>query len=433
MTQPDARLEITPDEYRQRRERLCLLLQAQGLDAVCVFAPVRVAYLSGFFFSATERPIALVVTASGEVAALLPRLEVSHYELQGPGGTLLEVYAEYPGGGTGRHPMRHLQDLLTRLGLQDRRVAADVDGYEHRWGYRGPALSEVLGRPVPSALALIDDLRAVKSSAEIALMREACRWGDHAHRLMQDGLHVGAQELLVSHAASLQATEDLLGTLGGRYVPKSREGMPANAMFIRGANTAHPHGLQQAGPVQRGDVLVTGAYGIIGGYESELERTMIVGDPGPDVARYFGAMLTAQQVAFGALRPAGPARRSRRTSGRSSGTSWAWTASSATTPATRSASKDTSTRSWTSTTTASSCRAWSSPSNPDCTSRTWPGSATPIPWSSRRPETSVSASIRATWRHSPFRSPADRPASRTALPGSAGVSLVLLRPACFAA
>ncbi|GGJ68125.1 M24 family metallopeptidase [Deinococcus aquiradiocola] len=303
MTQPDARLEITPDEYRQRRERLCLLLQAQGLDAVCVFAPVRVAYLSGFFFSATERPIALIVTASGEVAALLPRLEVSHYELQGPGGTLLEVYAEYPGGGSGRHPMRHLQDLLTRLGLQDRRVAADVDGYEHRWGYRGPALSEVLGRPVPSALALIDDLRAVKSSAEIALMREACRWGDHAHRLMQDGLHVGAQELLVSHAASLQATEDLLGTLGGRYVPKSREGMPANAMFIRGANTAHPHGLHQAGPVQRGDVLVTGAYGIIGGYESELERTMIVGDPGPDVARYFGAMLTAQQVAFGALRP----------------------------------------------------------------------------------------------------------------------------------
>jgi Xaa-Pro dipeptidase len=120
---------------------------------------------------------------------------------------------------------------------------------------------------------------------------------------MQDGIVAGASELELSQAASLQATRDMLGALGDRYAPKSREGKPANPMFIRGANTANPHGLHEPGGVRPGDVLVTGAYGGVGGYESELERTMIAGEPTPEFRRYFEAMLDAQNVAFNALRP----------------------------------------------------------------------------------------------------------------------------------
>ena len=300
---PLNRLEIGADEYRLRRERVFRLLQERQLDAVCVFGPTRVAYLSGFFFSPTERPIALILTADGKVAALLPQLELSHFQQQGPALDDSAVYPEYPGGGSGRHPLLFLRDLLSRLGVLGKVIAADVDGYEHRWGYRGPALGAALEQPVQADVALIDNLRMVKSAAEIALMTEACRWGDHAHRLMQNSLGVGAEELLVSHGASLQATRDLLAELGDRYVPKSREGLPANAMFIRGSNTAHPHGLHEAGAVGAGDVLVTGAYGVVGGYESELERTMIVGEPDARFQQYFAAMLAAQQVGLDALRP----------------------------------------------------------------------------------------------------------------------------------
>ena len=308
MTDPLTRLELAPleigaAEYRSRRERLCAVLEREGLDAVCVFGPTRVAYLSGFFFSPTERPVALLLTAGGDVHALLPRLELTHFGQQCPDLPNTEVYAEYPGGGEGHHPLSRLKTLLTRLDLAGKRIGADLDGYEHRWGYRGPPLSELLGQPIRADVALIDDLRAIKSQAEVALMTEACRWGDHAHRLLQDSMAVDVQELLVSHAASLQATRDMLAELAGRYVPKSREGLPANAMFIRGSNTAHPHGLHQAGAVATGDVLVTGAYGVVGGYESELERTMIVGEPSAEFVRYFGAMLAAQQVGLDALRP----------------------------------------------------------------------------------------------------------------------------------
>ena len=298
-----ARLEIGADEYRLRRERVFRLLAKREIDALCVFGPTRMAYLSGFFFSPTERPIALILTANGKIAALLPNLELSHFQQQGPKLDDIAIYPEYPGGGSGRHPLLFLRDLLSRLGVLGKRIAADADGYEHRWGYRGPALSVVLEQPVQADVALIDDLRMVKSAAEIALMTEACCWGDHAHRLMQDSIRIGSEELLISHGASLQATRDLLAELGERYVPKAREGLPVNAMFIRGANTAHPHGLHEAGAVDVGDVLVTGAYGVVGGYESELERTMIVGEPNAEFQRYFAAMLAAQQVGFDALRP----------------------------------------------------------------------------------------------------------------------------------
>jgi Xaa-Pro aminopeptidase len=297
------RLEIARPEYEARVHALQARLERAGLDGMVIFGPARVAYLTGFFFAATERPIALVVPTAGEVAMLIPRLETEHLALQAPQVARATIYPEYPGGGSGRHPMLFLLELLLDLKLANARLACDVDGYEHRWGYRGPRLSALLEQRVSEHLELVDDARMVKSHAEIALITEACRWGDHAHRLMQDMIRAGASELEVSQAASLQATKDMLAALGTRYAPKSREGKPANAMFIRGANTANPHGLHESGGVRAGDVLVTGAYGVVGGYESELERTMIAGAADARFKQYFDAMLEAQDVAFNALRP----------------------------------------------------------------------------------------------------------------------------------
>lgn len=297
------RLEIGPAEYRGRVQALQATLGREGLDGLCVFGPVRVSYLTGFFYAATERPVVLVVPREGDPGLLIPRLEVDHATRQCPALEHVLTYPEYPGGGSGQHPLFRLLELLDRLGLRRGALAADHDGYENRWGYRGPKLSQLLGRPVRERLELVDDLRMVKSPAEVALIEEACRWGDHAHALMQRGVHVGGNELVISHEASLRATREMLAALGDRYVPKAREGLPAQAMFIAGGNTANPHGLHEQRGVRAGDVLVTGAFAVVGGYESELERTLIVGEPDATFRRYFEAAGAAQDAAFAALRP----------------------------------------------------------------------------------------------------------------------------------
>jgi len=67
-----------------------------------------------------------------------------------------------------------------------------------------------------------------------------------------------------------------------------------------------PHGFVRGHGLQAGDVLVTGASADIDGYHSELERTMIVGEPTAAQERAFDAMLQMQTHAIAALAPGLP-------------------------------------------------------------------------------------------------------------------------------
>jgi Xaa-Pro aminopeptidase len=69
-----------------------------------------------------------------------------------------------------------------------------------------------------------------------------------------------------------------------------------------GAQSAVPHALSINAVLQPGDVLVTGAAAEVGGYLSELERTMILGEPTDEQARLFNLMVGAQDRAFEAIR-----------------------------------------------------------------------------------------------------------------------------------
>jgi len=138
-----ARLEIGADEYRSRGERLQQRLEREDAPAMVVFGPVRVSYLTGFFFAATERPVALVVPRRGAPVLMVPRLEREHAAEQSPQLADVRSYPEYPGGGSGRHPMAHLAALLEALGVAREGLACDHNGFEYRWGYRGPAMSAV--------------------------------------------------------------------------------------------------------------------------------------------------------------------------------------------------------------------------------------------------------------------------------------------------
>jgi Xaa-Pro aminopeptidase len=88
----------------------------------------------------------------------------------------------------------------------------------------------------------------------------------------------------------------MLDALGGRYDSHLRGGFPARCGFLSGPNTALPHGLTENRRLEEGDVLVTGASANVGGYRSELERTMFVGEPSDRQRNRFRIMLEAQTI-----------------------------------------------------------------------------------------------------------------------------------------
>ena len=212
---------------------------------------------------------------------------------------------------------------------------------------------------------------AIKSDAELALLRESCKWANLAHTLLQRYTRPGVSETEVETRASTEATYAMLDAIGPIYRAQSPwfSGAVAGYRGQIGRNAAIPHALPNNIVFQAGDVLVTGATAPVWGYHSELERTMVIGPPSDEQKRLFDHMVALQDLAI----DVDPARasRARRSTGacarttRSTGSG----RTGATTSGTRSGCATTRGRSSTAATRRRSARAWSSPSSRASTRR----------------------------------------------------------------
>jgi Xaa-Pro aminopeptidase len=293
-------IQISAAEFLQRSETLLAHLREQQLSGIVLFDNYYILYYTGFAFIPTERPVAYVINTAGEKALFVPRLEVEHAEAN----ALVERvdhYVEYP---YQPHPMEIFKNTLAEMGIREP-YGADTDGYPWILGYQGPALSELTGGVPKRVAAFVERQMAVKSPAELALIRESIRWGHLAHTLLQRYTRVGATETEVSLRASMEATLAMLDTIGPIYRAQSAfsDGPMAGYRGQIGRNAAIPHALANNLTFQPGDVLVTGASAPVWGYNSELERTMVVGPATEPQKKMFDHMAALQDTAFGAMRP----------------------------------------------------------------------------------------------------------------------------------
>lgn len=293
-------LKISDDEYRVRCDHLLAHINVEGLGGVVLFDVDYIKYYTGFAFIPTERPMAFIMSAAGMRALFVPRLEVEH----AASNALVDRvghYREYPDV---PHPMLGLAATIKEMGIRGD-LAADEDGYPWIFGYRGPALSEVMATSVRRIRGFIEDQMAVKSEAEINLLRESCRWGNLAHMLLQRYTRHGLTETEVEQRASDEATRAMLDAIGPVYRGQSQYfgGAIAGYRGQIGRNAAIPHALANNITFQPGDTLVTGASAPVWGYVSELERTMFVGEPSHEQRRLFAHMLALQDLAMAEIKP----------------------------------------------------------------------------------------------------------------------------------
>lgn len=296
-------IRISREEFAGRAQALLAFVREQGLAGVVVFDSTNILYLAGFAFIPTERPIIYLLSAAGEQAMYVPRLEVEHVKAE-TGVDRVGHYLEYPGD---PHPMAGFKQMLVEMGMLSAAgsLGADQDGYPWIFGYEGPALSELTGRTVVNVQGQLNRMQAIKSAAELALIRESCKWAHLAHVLLQRYTAVGATETAVSLRASNEATLAMMDTIGPLYRAQNMWGSGPSAGYRGqiGRNAAIPHALANNITFQPGDVLVTGAGCPMWGYNSELERTMFVGEPNQEQQAMFAHMKAAQEIAFETMKP----------------------------------------------------------------------------------------------------------------------------------
>ena len=103
----------------------------------------------------------------------------------------------------------------------------------------------------------------------------------------------------------------MLDAIGPIYRAQSPFSSGASAGYRGqiGRDSAIPHAMANNIRFRPGDVLVSGAGAPVWGYHSELERTMILGQPTDDQKRMFDHVVNLQDVALNSMEPDIPCSR----------------------------------------------------------------------------------------------------------------------------
>jgi len=176
---------------------------------------------------------------------------------------------------------------------------AEFAGFDPNWttvaelGRWRAALPARLRRAFLSALAapLVGPLRRVKDEDELALMREAALLGSRLFDHILGFARPGMAETEV--AAELEHQARMLGA----------EGMSFETIVASGARSALPHGRATSAPLPCRGFLTLDFGIILGGYCSDMTRTVYLGRPKVDERKAYEAVQEAQEAAVAAVAP----------------------------------------------------------------------------------------------------------------------------------
>ena len=287
---------IPASRFAERLAGARRLAESAGLDAILVGVGADLRYLAGYAAMPLERLTMLVIPARGGWSMVVPHLEVGPARLSPPAaagdlpintweegddayalvaGLVADAAAAGPNAGRGFRvavsddlPARHLLALQGHLG-------------EARFSL---------------ASAVLRELRMIKDPDEIALLKLAAQAADRVVAHIANGRLVGRSEADVAE----EVREQLLA-----------EGHDEASFAIVGSgpNSASPHHEASDRVIQAGEPIVLDIGGTIGGYGSDITRTLWVtgGDSrqGPDdrFRHLFAVLHGAQAAARRAVAP----------------------------------------------------------------------------------------------------------------------------------
>ncbi|MGE4249739.1 MAG: M24 family metallopeptidase [Parvibaculaceae bacterium] len=253
-------------------------LAKSGIDAFIVGPSANQFYLSGTRLPQTERFNALIVRASGDAVAVLPKLQVPLSERLPRG--LFEVR----GWGETDDPMHLVRDILggaARISIDAKLWGGFVLGLQRAL----PHAEFVDGDPVLSAL------RQIKGAAELSILDESAKlfddfWDDFYER---EGL-IGRTENQVR-----QRIIDLILKRGFEAVEWCDVGAGPN-----GASPLH-HGSDRV--IAAGDPVVIDFGAVRKGYVMDTCRTPVAGKADPAFIEIYDVVNAAHEAAAAAARP----------------------------------------------------------------------------------------------------------------------------------
>jgi Xaa-Pro aminopeptidase len=269
-------------QHARRLSRAAEAAEREGLSALLITPSADLVYLTGYDPLPLPRLTCLVVRPGRDPALVVPSLERPLAESAGAARL-----AEVSDWGETDDPYALVGRVVgnaSKVGCSDR-----------MWSSHLLSLQRSLdGAEFVSASRVLGPLRSVKDQQELGLLRRAARAADETFRRIVHTRLEGRTE------------RDVADQLGELLVQMGHE--KAEFTIVgSGANAASPHHEPGGRTIQAGDAVVMDFGGRVGGYCSDITRTVVVRQPPREFDHVYEVVMEAQDRAFRAVKPGVPA------------------------------------------------------------------------------------------------------------------------------
>lgn len=271
----DGVVPISKSEREARIAKAQRLLNENKIDALVIEAGTTLNYFTGVTWWPSERTMAVIIPAKGDVKYISPGFEEGRLRELITIGT--EVYAWQEE----ESPFQLIANVIKDAGISFGTVAIEervrffiADGIRKA----APNLKLVSGDPITIPC------RIIKSAAELALMQTAMN-------ITLAAIKIGASQLKEGMSQG-----DL-----SRIINNAQNELGGNADFalcLFGTSSAFPHGSRQPQKLKPGDVVLMDCGCVIEGYNSDITRTIVFGEPTKRQQEVWSLEKEAQSAGF---------------------------------------------------------------------------------------------------------------------------------------
>lgn len=259
-------------------ERIQAELARADLQALAVVPGANLFYLLGMTIHSSERLAVAFITRDGDVRMVLPALEQPR--AAGEARVPVQFYPWQDAEGYAAA----LQECATDIELSGK-LAVEY-GAMRVMELR--ALEAVAPVEAVDGSALLATLRMRKSADELELMRAAVRAVETGLQAAIEAIRPGVTELEVA-----SVWERAMAEAGS-------SGVAFGTIVAAGPNSANPHHTTGARRIERGDLVILDGGATVGGYLSDITRTVVVGAPSAEQRRIYETVQAANAAGVAA-------------------------------------------------------------------------------------------------------------------------------------
>lgn len=276
---------IKESEFRQRINKAIDIMAEHDIDAIYLNAGTNLYYFTGTKWYASERMVGAIITRNGDIEYIAPYFEINTLE------QFCVIKSHINGWQEHESPYALFSAVLTRLGISAGKIAID----ESTAFFIANGITEYNESfKLVDAKPITAGCRGQKSDNELALLQQAKNMTLEVHKSVARILRVGI------------TTQEVTSFINEAHI---KVGAPAGSYFcivLFGQDSSFPHGVKSPKSLEANDVVLIDTGCQVEGYNSDITRTYVFGEPNQRQRDMWQLEKDAQVAAFNAAQLGSP-------------------------------------------------------------------------------------------------------------------------------